>query len=505
MFGSGRSAARPRRLRVATAGLACLALSAGMVACGDDGNDGATAMEAVTRAEPTAGTWKTWVLKSGSEVEVPAPPAKDSAKAKADEKAVKEAAGARTSETQATVDRWSGPLPTKPWTEAMFRAIEKSSKNPPLSSRNGALIHVAMYDAVVASYHWKYQYNVTAPEGVSTLVPSSADPSYPSEHAAIAGAAAKVIAYLYPGEAALRLEEMAEEAAQSRVSAGTNTPSDVEAGLALGRAVADKVIAYAKTDGAGAPWNGRRPAGIGTSAAFWRPPPGSSAEPTDPEAAKWKTWTLTANNQFRPPPPPAYNSPAFRAAAQELVDVKKNLTEEQKRIAKFWEGAQGSVQPAGITLGVAMADIERAAAEGDTAARWTIPQASRAMALLNVTMADGGVAVWEAKYTYWYPRPVNGIRDSGIDRAWEPFVPTPFFPAYPSGSAGYAGGAEAIMTYLFPERAAEFKARAEEQAISRVYAGIHWRFDAVSIDGGRQISQLVIDKVKGDPVGGGKA
>jgi len=475
-----------------------LALSSVMVACGDDGGN---AMDAVTRAEPTAGNWKTWVLSSGAEIQVPPPPMKDSDKAKADFDAVKDAADKRSSGTQAVVDRWSGPLPTKPWTETMLRAIEKSAKNPPLSSRNGALIHVAMSDALVSSYHWKYEYDVKAPEGVDKLVPASADPSYPSEHAAMAGAAAKVIAFLYPGEAALRLEDMAEEAAQSRVDAGTNTPSDVEAGLALGRAVADKVIAYAKTDGAGTPWNGKRPAGIGTTAAFWKPPPGSTAMPTDPEAAKWKTWTLTSNDQFRPPPPPAYNSAEFKAAAQDVVDVKKNLTDEQKRIAKFWEGQAGTVQPAGITLGVAMPDIEKAAAEGNKSSRWTIPQSTRAMALLNVTMADGGVAVWEAKYTYWYPRPVNGIRDSGVDRNWEPFVPTPFFPAYPSGSAGYAGGTEAIMTYLFPERATEFKARAEEQALSRVYAGIHWRFDAVSLDGGRKISQLVIDKVKNDGVG----
>ncbi len=469
-----------------------------MVACGDDGGE---AMDAVTRAEPTAGTWKTWVLSSGAEIQVPPPPMKDSDKAKADLEAVKDAADDRTDATKATVDKWSGPLPTKPWTEAMFRAIEKSSKNPPLSSRNGALIHVAMSDAVMAAYHWKYEYDVKAPENVDTLVPSSPDPSYPSEHAAIAGAAAKVIAYLYPGEAALRLEEMAEEAAQSRVSAGTNTPSDVEAGLALGRAVADKVIAYAKTDGAGTPWNGRRPAGIGRGPRFWEPPPGSSAEPTDPEAAKWKGWVLTNNAQFRPPPPPAYNSAEFRRSAQSLIDIKKNLTEEQKRIAKFWEGAQGSVQPAGITLGVAMADVEKAASEGDVSTRWTIPQTARALALLNVTMADGGIAVWDAKYLYWYPRPVNGIRDSGMDRTWEPFVPTPFFPAYPSGSAGYAGGAEAIMNYLFPDNTAEHKRRAEEQAVARTYAGIHWDFDAVSLDGGRQISQLVIDKVKNDGVG----
>ena len=479
-------------------GVACLALSAGMVACGDDGGE---AMDAVVRAEPTAGTWKTWVLSSGSEIQVPAPPAKDSDKAKADLDAVKDAADKRTDATKTIVDRWNGPLPTKPWTEAMFRAIEKSDKNPPLSSRNGALIHIAMYDALVASYHWKYEYNVKAPEGVDTLVPASPDPSYPSEHAAMAPAAANVLAFVYPKEAAHRLDEMADEAAQSRIDAGTNTPSDVEAGRALGQAVADKVIAYAKTDGVGTPWNGRRPAGIGTGPAFWNPPPGTTAQPTEPAAVGWKTWTLTSNNQFRPPPPPAFNSAEFKAAAQDVVDVKKNLTEDQKRIAKFWEGPAGSPQPAGITLGVHMADIEKAAAEGDKATRWTLPQAQRAMALLNVTMHDGGVAVWEAKYHYWYPRPVNGVRDSGVDRTWEPFVPTPFFPAYPSGSAGYAGGAQAIMDYLFPDKAEVHKQRAEEQAVARVYAGIHWRFDAVSLDGGRKISQLVIDKVKNDSVG----
>ncbi len=292
-------------MRATAAGLACLALGSVMAACGDDGGE---AMAAVTHAERTAGSWKTWVLKSGSEIQVPAPAAADSAKAKADEKAVKDAADRRSSATQEVVGKWSGPLPTKPWTDVMFRAIEKSAKNPPLSTRNQALIHVAMSDAVVSAYHWKYQYNVKAPDGVDTLVPASPDPSYPSEHAAIAGAASKVIAFLYPGEAALRLDEMADEAAQSRVDAGTNTPSDVEAGLALGRAVADKVIAYAKTDGAGTPWNGRRPAGIGTGAAFWNPPPGSTSPPTDPEAAKWKPWVLARNDQFRPPPPPAYNS-----------------------------------------------------------------------------------------------------------------------------------------------------------------------------------------------------
>ena len=482
-------------------GAACAALMSAMVACGDDGG---SPMAAVVRAEPTAGTWKTWVLSSGSEIQVPPPPAKGSAQAKADLDAVKDRADKRTAATSQVVEKWSGPLAMKPWTETAFDFVSKSEKNPPLSSRNYALVHVAMYDALVASYHWKYQYNVEAPRGVKTLVPSSPDPSYPSEHAAMAGAASKVLAFLYPNQSALRLDEMAEEAAESRVQAGTNTPSDVEAGLTLGRAVADKVIAYARTDGAGTPWNGRRPPGIGNGPRFWEPPPGSSARPTEPNGGKWKGWVITSGSQFRPPPPPAFGSPEFRAAAQEIVDIQKNLTEEQKRIAKFWEGAQGTSLPAGILLGVSMADIETAASTGDLASRWTLPQVTRAMALLNVTMADGGIAVWDAKFAYWNPRPENAIRDLGLDRNWKPHLPTPFFPAYASGSAGYAGGVETIMTYLFPDNAAEHKRRAEEQAFARQLLGIHWDFDAVSLDGGRQISQLVIDKVKNDSVGAGQ-
>jgi hypothetical protein len=250
-----------------------------MVACGDDGG---SPTKAVVRAEPSAGTWKTWVLSSGSEIQVPAPPAKDSDKAKADLKAVKDAADKRTSATQARVDRWSGALPTKPWTETAFDLVSMSAKNPPLSSRNYALVHVAMSDALVASYHWKYEYSVEAPKGVKTLVPSSPDPSYPSEHAAMAGAASKVLAFLYPAQPALRLDEMAEEAAQSRVDAGTNTPTDVEAGLALGRAVADRVIAYAKTDGAGTPWNGERPAGIEHDGGLLGPAAGLDIAPGRP-------------------------------------------------------------------------------------------------------------------------------------------------------------------------------------------------------------------------------
>ena len=499
------AAGNARLARPRIAGLAVgMVLVATMAACGGDDDDTSTSAAARSgglRAEPTAGRWKTWVV-SPEQVAVPAPPAADSAKAKSDLQEVERLARDRTPRVREAAARWSGPNPAEPWTETAFDFVSKSAKNPPLSSRNYALVHTAIHDAVLTAWHWKYHYNIDPPEGLDTLVPAGPDPSYPSEHASIAGAASRVLAYLYPNQSALRLDEMAEAAALSRVQAGTNTPSDVAAGLELGRQVGDAVIAYAKTDGAARVWDGKRPPGIGGGPAFWEPPPGSVSPPTEPEAAHWKPWVLDRNDQFRPPPPPAFGSPEFEAAAREVVEIGRNLTPEQERIAKFWEGAEGSELPAGIALDVAMDDVGRAASSGPPESRWTIPRVTRALAMLTVAMSDGGISAWDGKFAYWNPRPENGIRDLGLDPNWRPFLPTPRFPAYPSGSAGYAGGVEAVMTYLLPDKAPEFTRRAEEQAISRVYAGIHWRYDAVSLDGGRKIGNLVVERAKQDGADG---
>ncbi|HUQ63467.1 MAG TPA: vanadium-dependent haloperoxidase [Acidimicrobiales bacterium] len=485
-----------RRALVVTVGVL---LASALGACGDDKDDKPAAPQA--RSEPTAGQWKTWVLTSASEIPVAPPPAKGTAIYDADQARVVTAARLRMPEDTATVRKWSGPLPTRPWTEAAFDFVSKSAKNPPLSSRNYALVHAAMYDATVASWHYKYVYGVPAPSGVETMIPTGPDPSYPSEHAAIAGAASRVLAYLYPEQSALRLEEMAEEAANSRITAGTNTPADTEAGLALGRAIADRTIARAKADGADTAWDGQRPPGIGGGPDYWEPPPGTVSPPTAPVAGSWKTWVLPSAAQLRPPPPPAYGSPEFRAAAQELVDIRNNLTPEQEKIARYWEGTEGTKLPAGIVIDTYSPDIEQAATTGPVEARLTVPRTARAFALLTIALADGGIAVWDAKYTYWTPRPENAIRDLGLVPDWKPYLPTPRFPAYPSGSAGYAGAAETVMNYVLPGNAAKFRDRADEQAMSRLYAGIHWRFDSISLDGGRHLGNLVVDWAKADGSG----
>ncbi|HET7490213.1 MAG TPA: hypothetical protein VFJ85_19975 [Acidimicrobiales bacterium] len=487
------------RRRLATLGLAAALVLPLLAACGS--SSGARA--AADGSEPTAGQWKTWVIGSPAKLAVPAPPKPGSAKAKADQAELKDLAGKRTAEVKAMVQKFNGPLPTKPWTDTELDLVSKSAKNPPLSSRNYALLHVAMNDAVTAAWYWKYKYKVDPPDVNSdTMIGPGPDPSYPSAHATIAGAAARVLAYLYPNLASqAKMDALADQAADSRVYAGVNTRSEVEAGLELGHKVADLVIARAKTDGSDKKWDGTRPPGIGHGPAFWEPPPGAdpSSPPTEPLAGTWKTWVMTSGSQFRAPPPPAYGSPEYIAEAKQVADGKDHLTPEQLQAVHFYAGLAGTPLPAGIVADTSQGDILKAV-NGDLVdgQRLTLPRAVRAMALVTVALADAGVASWDTKFTYWMPRPENAIHDLGIDKNFKPVIDTPRFPAYVSGSSTYAGAVQQVMTYLFPSHAAEFKQRAETQAESRIWAGIHFPMDEAGLTMGRKVGDLVVTRAKGD-------
>jgi len=477
----------PRRLtraRVVIIGILVLAMAA--TACGKDKE-----AKTVQATEPTAGHWKTWVLGSPSDIAVPAPPGKDSDQAKADDQELRDFAKRRTPEVTDIIGKWDGkgePI-SAPWMEMAMEFVSARAKDPPASSRAYALVAVAAYDAMVTTWYYKYQYNRGAPKVVDYASEPGTDPSYPSEHAAIAGAASKVLAYLFPERPALRLDEAAEQAAESRVFAGTNSRSDVNAGLDLGHAVADRVIAFAKTDGSAAPCNKKAPGG---APRYWTPQPGSVANPVQPCAGDWKTWVIKSGNEFRPGPPPVFGSKEFLAQVHELIDIKNNLTQDQKRAATFWAGGDGTPLPAGVWNQVTLAYLRDR--------KPTEPQAERAMALANVAMSDAGVASWDTKYAYWDPRPVNGIRDSGVDKNWEPFLgSTPFFPSYVSGHATYSGAIAEVLSWIFPENQADFMAKAQEASDARLWGGIHWRLDStVGLDMGHKIGQAVIERAKSD-------
>lgn len=464
--------------------LLAVAASFGLLAgCGQDGNgSGAPAAD-----------WRPWVLPKADAVSVPPPPEKDSPAARTELARMKALASSGATPQKRAARRDAGLLAVEPWLQgALERVSLGSTKDPPSSSRAYALVSVAMFDAEVAAAHYQGVYRRDPPPGAGAGEDLPRGSSYPSDRAAIAGAAARVLGYLFPEYPAGRWDLIARRQARLRVVSGASFPTDERAGLTLGRRIGEMVIARARRDGRDTlHWDGRRPRGVGT----WRPPPGSLARPVQPVAGNWRPWVLKNGSELRPPAPPAYGTPRFAAEAREVLRIGNRLTEEQKRIALFWASGQGTSLPAGFWNEIALGYAREA--------RFDPARTTRLFALLNVALADAGSAAWDAKYAYWSPRPINAIRDLGLDQDFKPFLPTPDFPAYVSGHSTYSAAAAEVLARVFPEVASFVRAKAREAGLSRIYGGIHYAADnEAGLRLGRAVAQKVLTRAADQGLGG---
>src|SRR5687768_14902167 len=234
----------------------------------------------------------------------------------------------------------------------------------------------------------------------------------------------------------------------------------------LGEDVARRVIAWAPPMNFAAGANVVIPTGPG----FWYTAKG--VPPMGTFLGKSRTWLLDSAAQFRPAPPPAFNSAAFKASLEEVQRVARERTPEQTKIAKRWSDADP------------WTEWNETAASALRRNRFSEIDAARVLAVLNIAALDAVAACFEAKYHYWT------IRPSQVDTALPlaEGVPLPNFPSYPSGHACSAGAFAGVMGYFFPKERADFTRIAEEQAMSRLYGGIHYRFDN---DGGLALGRLV--------------
>jgi membrane-associated phospholipid phosphatase len=240
----------------------------------------------------------------------------------------------------------------------------------------------------------------TAVDGsIEAVISNPHSPSYPAEHAVTAGAAAVVLSCLYPDDAR-QWSELANECARSRLLAGVQFPSDVEAGLALGGS--DRRV-----------------------------------NPVLPQMATWKPWVLASPSQFRPGPPPAFGSPELAAEMAEVKNVPRGQANGATNTAAFyWNSA------AVYRLWGAILDRKILESNLDENA----PRAARVYALWAVAISDALIASWDAKYTYWSMRPFQ------FDPAITPLFPTPNFPGYVSAHATTSAASAAVLGYLAGRR-----------------------------------------------------
>ncbi|HLT74788.1 MAG TPA: phosphatase PAP2 family protein [Ohtaekwangia sp.] len=367
--------------------------------------------------------------------------------------------------------------------------------HPAYTCRMLAYLSVAQFDALITAWSYKYEYNRMGPSHYDDEIESAYGhsdlPSYPSDGAVVAFVSRDILKAMFPLEAAY-LDERAEQHLGSLLWSGANVPSDIDAGkqiateivqIAKARAAADGMskaqvnkvisdsIAQSAFDRYGWKWENmeipKRPVGLA------------------PFFSQVQMWSVPNVEDVRPGPPPAIGSAEFQEAARELQDHQDNMTEEKRKIANWWADGLGTYTPPG--------HWNRFAKEFLIKYKQNPLRSARTMAYMNMAIMDAGISCWDAKYYYHYPRPVQTIK------GFKTILGTPNFPSYTSGHSTFSAAAATVLSHIFPAEKSLCDTWANEAAESRIYAGIHYRFDSeVGLTQGKAVAQYTLDKMMVD-------
>jgi hypothetical protein len=345
------------------------------------------------------------------------------------------------------------------------------------------MAHVAMFEAV----------NAIEPRYTPYAAKLAADRSW-SKEAAASAAAHGVMATLVTDPQKVKEYDAFHASILATIPDGEAKARGIE----LGRQAAQAIIAARANDGSDAP-NDYRPA---TS-------PGVYVPTMFPVAINWfkaQPFGMKTSDQFRAPPPMALESAQW---ARDFNEVKRMgaktgsaRTEEQTRIAKFWEFIGPSTyNPLAISV-VKAKNLD-------------LVDSARVMALVSIATFDASVAVFDSKYAYNFWRPVTAIRNGDIDRndaterdaRWEPFIPTPMHPEYPCAHCTFQSAAATAMRSVFgddiPEASlvsstapgvtrkfTKLSGYVEEVVNARIYDGVHYRTSGeVGAEMGKKIGE----------------
>jgi hypothetical protein len=367
------------------------------------------------------------------------------------------------------------------WNEIAQRTVAPAS--PLVQSRSMAIVQAAVADAVAAVEGGYEPFALR-----ETAAPGAVAP------AAVAAAAHAALIALHP--AAAPSLDAAYAGSLARVADGAGKTE----GIRVGKAAAAAALALRATDGASASagyTSANRPG-------RWVPTPPAFGPPLGAHWGRVRPFTLSSPDQFRAGPPPPPDSAAYARDLREVWELggaaSPRRAPEITNAARFWiiSGMQ-AWNPVARQLSAARG---RSSAEN-----------ARLLALLNLAMADALIACWDSKYAHDTWRPVTAIQTGGhgvpADAGWTPLIPTPPFPAYPSGHACAGGAARVILErHLGPAGHAitltsptapgvtftydSFKAIADQVDEARVGGGIHVRHDqAAGGELGRRVGEHV--------------
>lgn len=471
--------------------------------------------------DPNGGTWVPILLDSADEINVPSPDDINSSNYQQELAELKMMVEGINKSDEQALNYWT-QNPIIRWNEIALELIAKYNlipgpnpdgtypqpdpnnpegpppfpfAHPPYAVRALAYLSVAQFDGLISAWHYKYKFNRAAPfvqdESIQPHYIDNIIPSYPSDGAVIARTSRKILSAMFPLEAEYLANKEAEHL-RCLILSGSNVQSDVDAGVLIGDAISSIALDRAANDGMKNAQTSKAVSDSLAAAALnrfgWQwmnleipqRPVGLT-----PLYGRVKMWSVDNVEDTRPIPPPAIGSAEYEADVKILKDYAKNVTEETRRIANFWQDGLGTYTPPGHWNDIAKRFIVQY--------RLNPLRSARTFAYLNMAMMDGGISCWDAKYYYHYPRPIQLIDD------FKTIAGTPNFPSYTSGHSVFSSAGAEVLSYIFPSEAAKLRAWAKEAAISRVYGGIHWTFDAtVGTAQGIDVASYTIERAKND-------
>jgi membrane-associated phospholipid phosphatase len=374
--------------------------------------------------------------------------------------------------------------PVLEWDAIMNDTVLAGGTSPFATSRVAAMVSGSVFDAV----------NGIRPRYKPLHVRPGA-PRYASQRAAAVQAAYAILIHQYPAQSAsLTTRRDASIAAL----ASAESARSIQAGITWGQSIADSIWAWRLTDGITPPpppFLGvlgivGAPAAVGV----WRPTPLGNAPGAAVQFATMTPWVLQRPSQFRLPPPLALTSAEYVADYNEIkvmgAFIGSGRSAEQSELALFWAGNTALFW-------------NRIASQISADRSLSLSENAHLFALLNVTMADAGIACFDGKYRYVYWRPITAIRagdadgnpSTDPDPTWTPWLDffasgTPAHPEYPSAHSTFSGSAAFILAAAFGDATPfsvtsevrpgtrafpSFSAAVAEIADARVFGGIHFR------------------------------
>lgn len=289
--------------------------------------------------------------------------------------------------------------------------------------------------------------------------------------------------------------------------------------VAFGDTIARTVLARAASDGYAL--SRGKPKFLGNNdPGQWHPTP-----PDYLDGVEWcwntmKPMALDSAAQFKPARPPKYSTDTnsvFFKEVMEVYNIARNLTEEEKTIAKYWDDNPFVIEHSGhmmfgnkkITPGGHWMGIAAIAAQSSKA---DAVKTAQGYALTAIALYDAFISCWDEKYRSNVVRPVTVINEH-IDKGWTPFLQTPPFPEYTSGHSTITAAAAVVLAHLYGEKFEfqdtsdlryigmqrhfnSFQEAAAEASISRVYGGIHYRNSVdVGAEAGKKVGANIINKL----------